>query len=287
MSTEDIDPEIAALLALLDEQPPSNDRATVLEAALAARPAAPLQAPPTDDEVAAFARAIGDVAATLALVTPQDWGKPAVNGLAVGELIGHLIGTQQEMAAELGLDEPATGSQDHIESTRAAIVAGARLGPVEAADEFARCSRRLVDHLRSLDDIGLATDCRFGPIAADVRFLLLVRVFELWTHDNDLRSAIGVPRVEPDADRLWMMARAAMPIVQRIGDERVRIVLTGAGGGVWPALGDEIAEIVVDSVAFCRRVANRMPMEDLVADITGDETIAKDTLIALAGLALD
>lgn len=287
MTTEELPPEIGALLAMLAEQAPSIDTTSVLDAALAARPAAPMQAPPPDDEVPAFARAIDDVNTTLRLITREDWHRPAVNSLTVGELVGHLIGTQQEMSAELGLDEPSTGSAEHIESTRAAIIAGALLDPAAAAAEFARVSERLVAHVRGLDEHGLAADSKFGPIEADVSFLLLVRVFELWTHDNDLRRAIGLARVEPDADRLWMMTRAAMPVVRRISDERIRIVLTGAGGGVWPANGDEIAEVVVDSVAFCRRIANRMPMEDLVADVTGDEAVATDTLTALAGLALD
>lgn len=287
VTTDDIDPEIAALLALLAEQASPHDSVSVLDAALAARPAAPLQPAPIDDEVAAFARAVADVASTLGLLTAQDWGRPAVNGLTVGELAGHLIGTQQEMAAEFGLETAGSGSRDHIESTREAITAGALLSPTEAAEQFSLVSARLITHLTGLDDDGLSAGSRFGPIDADVRFLLLVRVFELWTHDNDLRRAVGLPRVDPDADRLWMMTRAAMPVVRRIGDERIRIVLTGAGGGVWPAQGDEIAEIVVDSVAFCRRVANRMPMEDLVADVSGDGTIATETLTALAGLALD
>lgn len=84
-----------------------------------------------------------------------------------------------------------------------------------------------------------------------------------------------------------MMTRTVMPVVDRIGGDRLRIVLTGAGGGVWPASGDEIAEIAVDSIAFCRRVANRMAVVDLHADIVGDRTAAIDTLAALAGLALD
>jgi hypothetical protein len=65
------------------------------------------------------------------------------------------------------------------------------------------------------------------------------------------------------------------------------MVLTGPGGGVWPASAGEIAEVVVDAVAFCRRVANRLPMEALDAHITGDVAAADRTLNALAMLALD
>jgi uncharacterized protein (TIGR03083 family) len=291
VTSEDLPPEIGALLASLTEQAPSNDASTVLRAALAARSAAPLQSPPAGNETAAFARAVGDVERTLALLAADDWGRPAVNGLTVGELVGHLIGTQLSMVAEFGLDaQTATSagtSTDHIESTRDAIVAGSRLSPAEAATEFGRVSSVLTTHLAGLDANGLAAQSRFGSIVADVRFLLVVRVFELWTHDNDLRRAVRLDRVEPDPDRLWMMTRAVMPIVDQIGGTHLRIVLTGSGGGVWPARGDEIAEVAVDSVAFCRRVANRLPVDLLNADISGDVAAASKTLDDLATLALD
>ena len=286
-SEEQLPPELGALLASLTEQAPSNVASTVMRAALAARSAAPVQTPPSDNEAAAFARAVGDVQHTLAELTDDDWSRPAVNGLDVGELVGHLIGTQLAMAVELGLGGPSSASDDHIESTRPSITAASALSPAEAAAEFARCSAPILDHVACLDAIGLAVPARFGSLVTDVRFLLVARVFELWTHDNDLRLAVGLGRVEPDQDRLWMMTRAVMPLVRLIGDERIRIVLTGAGGGVWPSHGDEIADVTVDTVEFCRRVANRLPIDDLHADISGDAAIAGDTLALLAGLALD
>jgi uncharacterized protein (TIGR03083 family) len=287
VTSEELPPEIGALLASLAEQTPSNDASVVLDAALAARPATPVQQPPTDSEVAAFGRAVDDVQRTLVTLTADDWTRPAVNGLTVGELVGHLIGTQHLMAAEFGLAEPITDSTDHIESTRDAIAVGAASTPAEAAGEFARASAVVTNHLAGLDAHGLATESRFGTIVAAIDFVLVVRIFELWTHDNDLRRSVGLPPVEPDPDRLWMMTRTVMPVVDRIGGNQLRIVLTGAGGGVWPAHGDEVAEVVVDSVDFCRRVANRMPLDELRADISGDHTAATDTLSALANLALD
>jgi uncharacterized protein (TIGR03083 family) len=210
-----------------------------------------------------------------------------VNGLTVGELVGHLIGTQVAMAAELGLGEPLSDSDDHIEATRPAITAAVGTGPVDAAKGFARATAIIATHLASLDSHGLSAPARFGGVTADVKFVLLARVFELWTHDNDLRRAVGLARVEPDPARLWMMTRAVMPLVRLVGDARIRFVITGAGGGVWPAEGEEIAEIAVDAVAFCRRVANRIDVGDLHAEISGDGVIADRTLAALAGLALD
>jgi uncharacterized protein (TIGR03083 family) len=246
-----------------------------------------MQRPPNDNEAVGFARAVDDVHNTLTLISAADWGRPAVNGLSVGELVGHLIGAQLMMAAELGLGSPISTSTDHIESTRQAIAAGVASPPDVAAAEFRRVSDVLVNHLLQLDDVGLAVQSRFGTIEAAIRFLLVVRVFELWTHDNDLRRAIGLDRVEPDADRLWMMTRTVMPVVGRIGGDRMRIVLTGAGGGVWPACRDELAEIALDATAFCRRVANRVSLDHLDADITGDRAAARELLERLATLALD
>ena len=287
MTSEELPPEIGALLASLTEATPTNDASKLFDAAMAARRPEPVQRPPTHTEVEGFARAVDDVEQTMRRLTEQDWIRPAVNGLTVGELVGHLAGTQHLMAAEFGLTTPFTSSTDHIESTRDAITAGATSTPAEAADEFARASGVLTTYLRALDSHGLGTESRFGSIVADIRFLLVVRIFELWTHDNDLRRAVGLARVEPDPDRLWMMTRTVMPVVDRIGGDQLRVVLTGAGGGVWPAHGEELAEVVADSIAFCRRVANRMPLDQLHADVSGDRTAAASMLSALADLALD
>jgi uncharacterized protein (TIGR03083 family) len=287
VTTEDLPPEIGALLASLTELTPSNDSSDVLEAALAARPAVPVQKPPTENPTAAFSRAVDDVQHTLSLLTDDDWAQPAVNSLTVGELVGHLIGTQLSMAVEFGL-VPRTGSStDHIESTRDSIDAGAASSAADAAEDFARVSKLLTDHLAGLDQQGLEAESRFGAIVADISFLLVVRVFELWTHDNDLRRAVGLSRVEPDPDRLWLMTRTVMPVVDQIGGDHIRIVLTGAGGGVWPAQGDEVGEIAVDAIEFCRRVANRVPLDHLKAHISGDFTATNALLTELATLALD
>ena len=275
MTTEEPPSEIGVLLASL------------AEAALASRPAVPLQPAPIDNEAAAFERAVDDVRTTLEVLDEGQWTRPAVNGLTVGELVGHLIGTQRLMAGELEIGGRRSASIDHIDSTRPEIVDGAGMSPREAAEQFGVASKLLTDHLTTLDNTRLDRESRFGAIVADVRFLLVVRIFELWTHDNDLRAAVGLPRSEPDGDRVWMMTRTVMPVVRRISGDRLRIVLTGPGGGVWPAEGEEAGEIVADAIEFCRRIANRLPTASLEAEITGDAQLAGALLDALAGLALD
>jgi hypothetical protein len=287
VTTPDIPAEIGALLASLAEEPPTIRAGSVIGAALAARPSAPMQAPPVDNEVAAFGRAVDDVQSTLSMLEAHHWPLAAVNGLSVGELVGHLIGTQQTMAAELGITEPISDSTDHIEATRSTIDLTAGSTPTEGARRFAIESATLTDHLAGRDAAGLAAPAHVGQFLTDVRFLLIARVFELWTHDNDLRAAVGWARVEPDPDRLWMMTRAVMPLIRGLGGDGVRIVLTGEGGGVWESTGDEVAEVAVDAMLFCRRVANRLPTDELDADVGGDSPTVDSLLTALASLALD
>jgi uncharacterized protein (TIGR03083 family) len=287
VTAPDIPAEIGALLALLAEEPPTIPAGAVVGAALAARPSAPIQAPPVDNEVAAFGRAVDDVQRTLDMLEPRHWSMAAVNGLSVGELVGHLIGTQQAMAAELGIAEAISDTTDHIEVTRSAIDSTAGSTPTAAARRFARESATVTTHLADRDAAGLAAPAHVGLFLTDVKFLLIARVFELWTHDNDLRAAVGWARVEPDPDRLWMMTRTVMPLIGGLSGGGVRVVLTGEGGGVWEAADDESAEFTVDAVSFCRRVANRLSLEDLDAEISGSTSTAVSLLTALTTLALD
>jgi hypothetical protein len=75
---------------------------------------------------------------------------------------------------------------------------------------------------------------------------------------------------------------------------RVRLVLTGAGGGTWdvgiadPNLPDpRQVSIVTDVVGFCRLVADRVGQAELELHVTGDHDQAERVLTAAAALALD
>ena len=99
-------------------------------------------------------------------------------------------------------------------------------------------------------------------------------MFEVWTHDEDIRRATGRPAAPPDAARLRRMSRIAVPslpfgLVMSGMDgagRTVRIVLTGAGGGTWDRAlglgelaGEPEATIVLDIVDYCRLAAKRQP----------------------------
>jgi hypothetical protein len=129
--------------------------------------------------------------------------------------------------------------------------------------------------------------------------LLVARAFELWTHDNDIRRAAGLPPAAPDAATLRLMTELAARLLPlgaaRAGRREptsLHLVLTGPGGGTWDVLvgegpGRVPAGIVTDAAGFCRLVANRATPAELDLHITGDAGRAARILAAASSLALD
>ena len=75
---------------------------------------------------------------------------------------------------------------------------------------------------------------------------------------------------------------------------RLRLVLTGQGGGTWDVvLGDDDSaepsrlSIVADAVGFCRLAANRIRPAYLGAHVSGSQDLAAGLVAAAATLALD
>jgi hypothetical protein len=74
---------------------------------------------------------------------------------------------------------------------------------------------------------------------------------------------------------------------------RVRVVLTGAGGGRWtvpgapgePVDGPADAELRADVVDWCRRVADRLAPGDLPHEASGDLDLVRDLLAAAPAFA--
>jgi hypothetical protein len=73
---------------------------------------------------------------------------------------------------------------------------------------------------------------------------------------------------------------------------RVRLVLTGPGGGTWDVSlgqGPDAASvaIVTGAAGFCRLLANRVSPDVLAPEVTGDRGQGARVLAAAASLALD
>jgi uncharacterized protein (TIGR03083 family) len=279
---------------------PLELRRRVLAAALAERAAGrPVPGAPPISAVEAFRRAADAFGALLAALDAGQWRRPALRGLDVRGLLGHLVGVERDLHRALAGD-PDVACADHVGSTQDAADAGAARPPEETRSAWRSAVARTL-LLVADDDPGrvVALHGMRLPLAA----LLVVRAFELWTHENDVRAATGRSPSEPDAAVLALMTDLAvgfLPVgMARIGADGasldLHLVLTGNGGGTWDlALGDadqrrDAAEvmIVADACRFCRLVADRIEPAALGAHVRGDSADVALLLRAAAALALD
>jgi uncharacterized protein (TIGR03083 family) len=245
-----------------------------------------------------FSRAADAFYGMLAALDDEDWSKPALRGLDVQGLVGHLIGVERDVHRALGGDPEVAGA-GHVESTQGAAERKAGRRPADTRSEW----RRAVDTtLELVHARGQAAD---GEVAVHglrlpLRALLIARAFELWTHENDIRLVTGLPPSVPDAAALRLMCHLAVRLlpyaVARAGLPEaadVHMVLTGPGGGTWDVTVGErqpdpvAVSIVIDAVGFCRLAANRVTPGELDVHISGDPDCAAGVLAATATLALD
>ena len=275
---------------------PAGLRERVLAASLRARQAGrPVPDAPEIPDEEAFSRA-ADAFYTTLRGLDGDWTRPALRGLDVQGLVGHLIGVENDVHRCLSGD-PDVADAGHVESTQAAAISHAGLPPARTRAEWRQATDRTLDLVRSADP---AAKVAMHGMRLPVRALLLVRAFELWIHENDIRQAVGWAPSVPDASTLRMMADLAARLLPgaaaRTGVHEpadIHLVLTGPGGGTWDvAVGDRQPDpaavtIVTDTVGFCRLAGNRVTPAELDLYVTGDAELAADVLAAATKLALD
>jgi uncharacterized protein (TIGR03083 family) len=247
----------------------------------------------------ALRRTADDLDDLLRSLADLEWKRPALRDLDVQGLVGHLIGVEQHVHRCLIGGGLELAGADHVASTNDVAYQQARRSPEDTRRELRTAVDRTLDIVDGLTDRPDAEVAIHGlrlPMAA----FLVVRAFEFWTHGNDIRQATGREPARPDDATLQLMTELAaqmVPVGVRLTSgadlaRPLRLVLTGAGGGVWdlgPADGRSAAtaRIVTDAVAFCRLVARRLAPSDVAMDVWGDRQLI-DTVLAGAGaLALD
>jgi uncharacterized protein (TIGR03083 family) len=277
---------------------PDGLRARVLAASRRARAAGrPVPDVPAISPVAAYERAADALYGMLCALDDTDWRRPVLRGLDVQQLIGHLTGVEDGMHRCLS-GAPAVADADHVGSTEPWAARQAGREPGRTAAEWRRAADRTLALVRALP--GLGTEAALHGMRLPLGALLVVRSFELWTHDNDIRGATRLPPAVPDAATLRLMTDLAARLLPHAAARaglrepgRVHLVLTGPGGGAWDLVagGDHPAAapvvIVTGAVGFCRLVANRATPADLDLHITGDAGRAAGILTAASALALD
>jgi len=287
---DDRDPPVLPVL-------PPGLRERVLAASLRARDAGrPVPDAPEISSVEAFSRTASAFYAVLCILDDDDWRTPVLRGLDVQGLVGHLIGVEADVHRALAGD-PGVADAEHVESTQAAALDQAARRPAQTRADWRRAVDRTLDLVRPADARArVAVHGLRLPVSA----LLVVRAFELWTHENDIRQAVRWAPSVPDPSTLRLMTDLAARLLPHAGAALpepvdVRLVLTGPGGGTWDVtIGSAPAApaaatvaIVADAVGFCRLAANRLTPDDLDVNVTGDPARAAAVLAAATTLALD
>jgi uncharacterized protein (TIGR03083 family) len=278
--------------------PPAGLRHRVLDAARQARAVgSPVPEPAGICPAEAFRRAALALDELLGTLDDADWRTPVLRGLDVQGLIGHLIGVEEDVHRCLAGD-PAVAQAGHVESTQPAADRQAGCPAAQTRAEWRRAADHTIDLVSAAADSGAEVEVHGMRLPPGD--LLVVRAFELWIHDNDIRLATGRPPAVPDPSTLRSMTEVAARLLPH-GAARtslrehvnVRLVLTGPGGGTWDvALGEGLSDpasvgIVTDAVGFCRLVADRVAPAGRDLHVTGDPCRAADVLAAAAALALD
>jgi uncharacterized protein (TIGR03083 family) len=310
-SPQRVDPitELRYALAQGDtETPASSFRDHLLATAMSARaPGLPVDPQESISGLQSLNRLTARLSQLLAALPASAWTLPTLRDLDVQGLVGHLIGVEHAFTATL-LGDDCAADADHVESTQPSALRQQGRTPEATFDEWALATERT--RALSADETDPARLIRFHGIQLDLDAFLVARSFELWTHDEDIRRALGSELVDPDPQTLTRMTELAttllpVGIALAAGPSpteqaaNARLVLTGPAGGTWdvPLRGPGVTRarpgahydghIVVDSAAFCRVVANRADLQRSGAVVTQDPDVADLLLRGAAALAFD
>ena len=283
---------------------PPGLRDRILTGALSAREAGrPVDPPPGIAPAEAFRRTLRAMDSLLADLTDEQWTAESVRGLTVQGLIGHLIGVERDFdRAVRGLIPAQPGADDHVGSTQSSALEQLGKSPDQTLHEWRQAVTDTLDLVRDLPESDRpAPPVSLHGVTLPLGDLLIVRAFEMWTHDEDVRRATGLPLSPPDDATLSLMSRLAATLLPyamartgRSAPAEVRLVLTGRGGGTFTVQVGEATDgtldrtrLIMDTVQFCRVVADRLADSDLTMDVSGDADLAVAALAGARALALD
>jgi uncharacterized protein (TIGR03083 family) len=233
-------------------------------------------------------------------VPERAWSRDTAAGWTIHELVAHLVGVEAYVASRLDLGDfvPAPGTEhDHVGMTVPIIDAERARHPAETRQAWERSAWAVVGLLEASGPELFTRRIDLYGIPTSARTAIVARMFELWTHADDVRRALGRPLVDPDPERLAAMSDVAarsLPTGMTLsGTARpgssAKVVLLGEGGGTWIvplALGDAggppAVTVVADVVDFCRVASTRLDPVTLDHDVEGDAELGGQVLRAVA-----
>jgi uncharacterized protein (TIGR03083 family) len=242
-------------------------------------------------------------------------------GWTVKDQFSHIVGVERWMLGERD-PEHELPELEHVRGDFARRV------------EVAVDVRRSVDPRKVVAELGDVLDARLGwlrapgrsaeemvasPLGgeAPLRTVLALRTFDIWTHEQDVRRAMGgpgdlgspaaavavswiarsLPRVVARGARVAPGQSVAFEVTGPVafsqtvsvqsGDDGkpVGVVVSGSGGGASGGadeVPDAVARLTMGTEAFMRRACGRWSVSDTPVRIEGDEEIARRVLDAMA-----
>ncbi len=165
-------------------------------------PRRPVVADP-DGALGALRRTIARFGAVLDELIDDDWERPTIGELTVRTLVGHVIGSDRYLGAQLGFwaADHDGSTDDHLDVTRSAIEAAATTTTTALIGRWAIGAGALLAGLDALSADARTGAGRYHSIEATIDGVLIARSFELWTHEEDIRRATGLPLLAPEAAR--------------------------------------------------------------------------------------
>jgi uncharacterized protein (TIGR03083 family) len=286
--------------------PPAGLEGRVLAAAAGARPPRDAGWAATDGALTpldAFVQTAAELAGLLGTLGPEGWaratradGAPTVHGLTM-----HLVGVERYVLGQLGARPPldAPARELHAPVTRAA--AAELLGAPGAAVAGAWW-REVLAVAAVCGSAGPGAPVQYHHIPGTVHGLMTVRTFEVWTHGDDVRMAVGADRNALDGPRLSLMSHELVAVLPYglalTGNARpgssARLELTGPGGGsflVPLAPGEQpgapAVTITTPVIDICRLAANRLSIAELPVEASGDQALVEPVLVGAGAFAMD
>ena len=306
------DRQVAALLTAIGDDALEDDGdATTLATltgifdrvravALAARPAGRPNAfessteAPLEQALGVFRRQVTALDAALDDIPDSAWDTMTDAAWTVHELLAHLVTVEEYLGSVLGLwtyDVPDGTEADHRAMTEVAIAQRMLGAPGKTIAEWRARVRQLFDAVGN--GSRLPARVTFHGLPMSPRNVFIIRAFEVWTHRDDIRRALGRPLTEPPAADVRLMTSLAVrstPLGLALAgrdhpNRSVRVVLTGDGGGTWvvgyganPPVEPDTT-FIADAIDFCRMAAQRLTIDALAIDVDGDRSFADDVCV--------
>lgn len=250
----------------------------------------------------------GAIADLLDGLPAEAWARPALPGWDVHDVVAHMLSGELMLGGaprpEVEVDPDTPHVHNDIARLNEAWVVSLRdVAPAEMARRFREVTGERVAALSAMtaDDFAAPSWTPVGQ-ATYGRFML-VRVFDAWMHEQDIRVAAGVPGHEdgPVAEAALdevvgalgyiVGKRAAMPdgtalTIHLTGPIRrdLHVMVDGRARAVDALEGPATVTIALSSSLFLRLAGGRTDPEAALAEVElgGDEALARRLATSLA-----